>query len=249
MKRKQIKIEIPQYLTIGDYQKLKTFNGEGQYEYVIHLISSLTNQPEHEVRQWDARALVKVAKLLIEKSNPKQEYHPLIEFNGILYGYRSLEKFTLGEYADLERLANNPDKNLDQIAALLYRPVTEHKFDSLSFTIKQSLKMVNNKVENVFDWYTVEDYDSEQRRFDAIMMKDFPVHIILGAMDFFLTIVNLSLTDTLFSTGKMDKKRTEALKSRTMKNLLQNTGAGSGLYTNSVKPIYFRLPVTNPSLN
>ena len=240
-KRREIKIEIPAYLTIGDYKKLKKYEGTDQFHQLIHVISSLTDQPKEEIREWDARTLVKVGRILMEKSNPQQEYHPLIEWNGLLYGYRSITKFTLGEYADLETLAKDPTNNLDQIAALLYRPVKKHRFDSLSYAVKQTIKVINNKIENVFDWYEVEDYNVEQRLIDAHAMKDFPVHLILGAMAFFLTSASQSFNNTLYLSSHLSKEQMEALNSKAMRNLLGSTGGGSPLSINSLKPTFYPL--------
>jgi len=249
MKRKSINIEIPEYLTIADYMKINEYKGDNNFERLVHIISSLTNQPSDEVQRWDGRTLVKVGKLLIDKSNPKQEYHPLIEWNGELYGYRSLEHFTLGEYMDMERLAKDSERNLDQIAALLYRPVDKHEFDSLSFKIKQTIKVVNNSVDQVFNWYRVTDYDSDQRKIDAVKMKNFPVHIILGAMAFFLTTLNQYLHDILSLQGNLTTSQMKALNNKTLKSLLESTGGGSGLYITSQKPTFYQLQETEASLN
>ena len=249
MKRRSIDIAIPEYLTIGDYTKINQYKGDNNFERLVHVISSLTNQPKDEVARWDGRTLVKVGKLLIDKSNPKSEYHPLIEWNGILYGYRSLEHFTLGEYMDMERLAKDPDRNLDQIAALLYRPVKKHQFDSLSFKIKQTIKVVNNAVDQVFNWYKVTDYDSDQLKIDAVKMKDFPVHIILGAMAFFLTTVNQYLNDILFLQGNLTQAQMMALNKKTLRSLSESIGGGSGLFITSQKPTFYQLQETAASLN
>ena len=42
----------------------------------------------------------------------------------------------------------------------------------------------NNKVENVFDWYTVEPYDNDKRKQVEESFRDFPAHIFLGAISF-----------------------------------------------------------------
>jgi hypothetical protein len=244
-KRRQIQIEVPEYLTLGDYLKINEYKGDDNFAKLVHIVSSLTNQPKDEVERWDGRTLMKVGKMISDKANPQHEYHPLIEWNGILYGYRNIEKYTLGEYADMERLSKDPENNMAQIAALMYRPVTKHSFDTLSFQIKQSLKMVNNKVENVFDYYDVEDYDSQVRKINAEVMKDFPVHIVLGAMAFFLTTVNQYLHDSLFLEEHLTKNQKTALDKMTIRNLLESIGGGSGLSIRSVKPTYYQLQETS----
>ena len=245
MKEKNIQVEIPQYLTIGDWMRMSEYKGEDSFEKIIHTVVSLTNQTEDEVRQWSGDTLVEIANILKEKGSPKNEYHPLIEWNGELYGYRSLEAYTLGEYSDLEMFIKDPEKNLHKIAAIMYRPVTSHKFDSLSFMVKQSLRMVNNKVENIFDWFEVEKSDYKNISSTSEKMKDFPVHLILGAMGFFLNTGNLFLNDFLYLTNKVDLKTKRILDTATIKDLLDNIGAGSGLSTNSVRPTYFPLQETS----
>ena len=241
MKTANIQVEVPEYLTIGDYLKIQEYKGDSNFDRLVHTICSITNIERDEVRRWDGESIVKVASIIERKSSAKEEYHPLIEWNGQLYGYANIERFTLGEYTDLENLAKEPEKNLDQIAAILYRPVTKHYFDSLRFMFKQSVKIANNKVENIFDWYDIQPYDYKEMKRQAVHMKDFPVHIILGAMGFFLSIVRQYLNDSLFSMKTLSKTQMELLNNKAIQDLLESIGGGSGLSTNSVKPTFLRL--------
>ena len=41
------------------------------------------------------------------------------------------------------------------------------------------------EVENVFDYYEIEEYDTSKRKTESSKFDDFPIDIALGAMAFF----------------------------------------------------------------
>jgi hypothetical protein len=100
--------------------------------------------------------------------------------------------------------------------------------------------MLNNKVENVFDWYEIEKYDSKKRKQREEEFKAFPAHILTGALSFFLSTGSLYLNSTP-SSEVLTKELKREMNSLTMESLLRNTTGGGGLYTNSVSPIYSQL--------
>lgn len=245
--KKTITFDLPPYLTVGQYQKMNSYKGDSQFKKLITLVSAVTKYDEDEVGTWDLDSLRTIASKFQELSDPDNEFHSLIEWNGQLYGYAHMDKATLGEMADLETLAKDMEVNLHKIGALLYRPVTEHNFDSLSYAVKQKLKMVNNNVENVFDWYTVEKYDNKKRKKREEGFKDFPIHILLGAIGFFLVTVNLYLTTTLSSQQSISKTKQKLTMDTLLSSLSQSIGAGGGLSTTSLSPEYLRLQETRKS--
>lgn len=245
--KKSITYELPPYLTVGQYQKMNSYKGDSNFEKLITLVEAVTKYPTEEVRRWDLNSLITIGKQFQELSDPDNEFHSLIEWNDTLYGYAHMNKATLGEMADLENLTKDLENNLHKIAGILYRPVTDHNFDSLSFTVKQKVKMVNNSVENVFDWYNVEEYDSKLRRKREQSFKDFPVHILLGAVGFFLTTANLCLTTTLYSNKRITKKQQKTMMTNLLTNLSQSIGHGGGLSTTSLSPTYLALQETKLS--
>jgi len=242
--KKQITFDLPPFLTIGQYQKMNAYKGDSNFEKLITLVEAVTKYPKEEIGTWDLNSLTTIAKKFQGLASPDNEFHSLIEWNDTLYGYAHMDKATLGEMVDLENLTKDFEGNLHKIAAILYRPVTEHNFDSVSFTVKQKLKIVNNNVENVFDWYDVEMYDNKKRKKREEGFKDFPVHILLGAVSFFLDTVNLYLTTTLYSGKRISKQEMKSLMKTFMLNLSQNIGHGGGLSTTSLSPTYLTLQET-----
>lgn len=239
--KKKITFDLPPFLTIGQYQKMNSYKGESSLQKLITLVHAVTEYSKEEIMTWDIKSLTTIAEKFKDIASPDNEFHSLVEWNGQLYGYAHMSKSNIGEYVDLENLTKDFDDNLHKIAALLYRPITDHNFESLSFTVKQKLKMVNNKVENVFDYYNVEPYDSNIRKKREREFIDFPIHILLGAISFFLTTGNLSLTTILSSNKSLMTSEKRWMEKTLMANLLENTGHGGGLSTTSLSPTYLRL--------
>ena len=241
MQTKTIQLEIPEYLTIGQYQRLPDYDLEDSaLKRHIQTVSALTNISEEEIGYWDVTSLKKVYDLLQDLGSDKSEFHSLVEFNGVLYGYDNIRHHSLGEYIDLENLCKDTKNNLHKIAAILYRPVTDHRFGTLDYVIKQKIKMVANKdVANVFDFYDIEKCDSKVRRKRENEFKDFPVHITNGALSFFLTNATQYLNSTQYSK-LMGKTMMREINQALLESLLASTGAGGGLFTHSLKPIYYQ---------
>ena len=167
-------------------------------------------------------------------------FFPIIKWKDKLYGYSSIRKASLGEYIDLETYCKDLENNMDKVAAILYRPIVKHRLGKLSTVTKQGIEVINNKTEKVFDRYTVEEYDSNKRREVEDDFKEFPVHLFLGAISFFLSTGSLYLNNTAFSREKItwtEKMKNEII---IMENLLENTGDGSQRFTNSLRPMHFQ---------
>ena len=239
--KKEIKIDIPEYMTLEQYSKMSQYKGDSNIGRLVHTVSSLTGYPTEEVKYWPTDTVKQIADDFAHIASHKNEFHSIIEWNGTLYGYAPIKKSTLAEYIDLENYSKEIEKNLTKVAAILYRPITKHRFGTLSFAIKQKIKMVNNDVENVFDWYEVEEYDSERLMDRIEEFKGFPSHIFLGALSFFLSTVNLYSISTASSANLMTKAEAKMKTTEILKTLSQDIGVGGGLFTHSVKPIYFRL--------
>ena len=246
---KKIKIDIPDYLTLEQYSKMSQYKGDSKFGKLVHTVASLSGYPFNEVRQWPIETLTEIANDFANIADAKNEFHSIIEWNGKLYGYASIKKSTLGEYIDLEEFSKDVENNITKIAAILYRPIKKHRFDSLSFQVKQNVRMLNNDVANVFDYYEVEEYDSDTLLDRAKEFKGFPTHLFLGALSFFLTAVNLYSNATAYSMGAMTERETAKKEKEILRSLSESIGAGGGLFTTSVKPIYWRLQENAPSLN
>lgn len=244
-KKQTIQLDIPEYLTIDQYSRMNLDGELNKVEKMASILSAFTGYELEEVKRWTMKSMSKVFEAYSSLADTKNEFHSLIEWNGQLLGYSHINAMTLGCYIDLEYLSKDVAGNLHKIAALLYRPVTDHRFDSISFTIKQKLKMVNNKVENVFDWYTVEEYDSNKRKKVEESFRSFPAHIILGALAFFLTTANLYLTTTASSDNQIKKLVMKRKRQELLESLSRHIGAGGGLSTTSLNPTYLALQGIN----
>jgi hypothetical protein len=247
MKTKKLTLNLPSYLTTEQYMNMSQYKGDSQIGRMIHVVSSLTGIEPKEVRTWNVNNVIEVANVYSNLADHKEEFHAIIEWNDQLLGYAHMNNSSLGEYQDIEKLAQNMEDNLHKIAAILYRPIQKHRFNTISFTTRQTIKMANNKVENVFDYYTVEKYDADTRRDREEQFKNFPSHILLGAISFFLSTGSLYLNSIAYSEKRIDKKTKERHEKLILKNLSHNIGAGGALFTTSLSPTYYRLQEEAPS--
>lgn len=223
---REVQVKIPEFISIGKYQELNNTESLQMLDRMLYTIKSLTEYTEKEIKTWPVSTIVEVSTELLEVASAKNEFYPIVTIGEQIYGFSPLSKSTFGEYIDLQHLLQEPIKNLHQIAAILYRPVTKHKFKSFSFTRKYGLKTANNKVTDPFKWYTIEKYDSEIREERSEMMKDFPVQLILGAMGFMSTIGTLSLNDTLYSKEAITRTEKKTQEKEILDLLSQNIGGG-----------------------
>lgn len=239
---KEIKVKIPEYISIGQYQQFSKYDSLEPLEKMLKIITTLTNYTEKEIGQWTLPAISQAAQALSDVAISENEFHAIVEYKGEMYGFANLSRNKFSEFIDLQTLLKDPIENLHQIAAVLYRPITKHKFTSFKFTVKHGFNIAVNKITNPFDWYTLDSYDSEVREERSDMMKDFPVQLILGALGFISVTGTLSLNDTLCSMGKMSLKAKTLTQKSLLESLSQSIGGGGGLFTRSAKPIYYRLP-------
>jgi len=240
MATQKLRLEVPEFISIEKYCDINSYKKENNFGKLVHTVSKITGKPMSEVRLWHMDSLTNIVNIFAEIADHKEEFHSIIEWNGELLGYAHMRQATLGEYIDLETLCKDLENNMHKVAAILYRPITKHKFKTLSFAVKQKIKMLNNKVENVFDHYTIETYDSDIRKEREESFKDFPIHIFLGALSFFLSTGSLYLNNIAYSEGKITKMEMMAKEEVVMETLLDSTGGGSGLFTNSLSPIYYK---------
>lgn len=246
--KQTIQVDIPEYLTIEQYSQITSVQGS-PLEKMVSTVSSLTDLTVDQIKDLPIDTIKSISDDLVELSFPKESFHAMVEFNGHLYGYAHMRQCTLGEYIELETLAKDVPNNMHRIAAILYRPVTKNRFKSLSFHIKQGIKSVNNKIENPFDWYEIEKYNNNTRRDREELFKQFPSHVFLGALSFFLATANLYLTNILFSMGKMSRRTMERQNQQMLESLTVSIGDGMPPYTVYLSPVSFQLREIRPSLN
>ena len=239
-KVKSLKLQIPEYISIDKYREINSYKGQNKFGRLVYTVAKLTGEPFDEVRLWDLDSLTKVSNLYAGIADHNNFFYPIVKWKGKLYGYSSIRNATLGEYIDLESYCKDLENNMAKVAAMLYRPIEKHRLGKLSFVTKQGIEVVNNKTDKVFNKYTIEKYDSGKRKEVEDDFQEFPVHLFLGAISFFLSTGSLYLNNTAFSREKItwtEKTKNEII---IMENLLENTGDGSQRFTNSLNPMHFQ---------
>ena len=233
-------ITIPEYLMVKHYKTLNILSSLDETDQMIAVISSVTGEPFDDVMNWSITSIIDVySKInkIVTKNN--QTFHPIIEWKGQLYGFRNMSKMTLGEYVDLDNLTKDVDRNLTDILALLYRPVTRNEINTAKFIYKSTIKALKYEVENVFDYYDVEEYNTDKRKIKAPEFDEFPLDIALGAMAFFLGTKETSLNGILLSSHKAKMEKMKKTMSKTKHRLLVTT-AGFLHSMNLQKPISYQ---------
>ena len=195
-------MKIPDYLSIKDWKYFNSLEHLSDTEKMITLISYLGGKEVSEVTKWTPTSLTSVYATLLESfQDLEPQFYPVFELDGVLYGYTPMTKMTLGEYMDLERLAVKSHENLEQIMAILYRPITKHRFSGIKWAFKSAHKIALGEAENLFKYYEVEEYDSSKRDEQAQQLSSLPASMALGALSFFLVLGSSSLASSQLSSA------------------------------------------------
>ena len=230
----ELKLTIPDYLSIKDYKQVTSLEHLSDLEKMVKVVSILSNLSEDKLKELQSKDLstvfMEVTNRLI---NINPEFYPIIEIEGKLYGYQNISKLTLGEYIDLENLCKKPVENLEDIMAILYRPVLKHSFKSIKWVTKMGYKLGTGEVDDLSKYYELEKYDSSKREDNAKVVENLPVTYALGALSFFLQVGSLFLAGSeLYSQAKTKKEKTAILKNLTT-SLSTSIGDGLQLFTTS----------------
>ena len=246
---KRIILEIPQSMediTLGEYQELQlALEGiEDENEVSLILVSKLCSISIADARRLPADVFKDTVSSLTRTMNKKYLWRRRFFIGKKEYGFiPNIDNISFGEYIDIDGFFKE-ENSLHKIMTILYRPIIKHRFDTIKFTIKQSIKMANNNVANVFEWYDIEKYDNEIMLSRAESFKQFPAHILLGAVGFFLSNASQYLTHTAYLMGGITENEMKIVIESTIQNLIQSIGAGGGLFTTSPKLIYYQFPGT-----
>lgn len=244
----KLKIQIPDYFNVKHYKMLTHLSSLDEREQMIAVITALTGTDEDEIMKWNISSVVAVYnELQAVMSSIKPEFYPIIEWGGKQYGFSSMAKMSLGEYVDLDNLTKDVEGNINQILALLYRPIVKNKVAG-TYMVKSTLKAMKYEVENIFDYYEIEEYDPVTRKTVADSFNEFPAEIALGAMSFFLGLkVTLSSGSQIYSQ-QLDKIKKEMSKMKKKERVLVNTTAGYLHSKNWATPRSYPLPEINQLL-
>jgi len=229
-------METIKYFSIRDFNVWNNVPEDAtQLDRCENFMSYYYGKSMDEIRQIPKDKVIaeytKISEILEQTSSPI--FYPIIEIDGVLHGYVDLSQMTLGEYVDLEKLVKEPNKNLAQIMAIMYRPITEHKFNSLEYKIVNAYKVGAKQMTNIWDYYTLEPYNYSTSVVNTETMHKFPVAFALGALSFFLLQTSLIAPSIMrYSEATTAEKKKKVLKNSskemqlTMKGHSVNIGDG-----------------------
>jgi hypothetical protein len=170
---------------------------------MIKILSIISNKTEDEIRDLPPNNILQIySDIITNLLDVKNQFFPIFELNGVRYGFKSIAKMSLGEYVDLEMLAKKPMENIEDIMAILYRPIVKEKFNSFKWAFEHGINVAKGQVEDIFKYYEIEKYDVEKRYDNAEVLKHIPAGFALGALGFFLQVATLSLKSTQESSKK-----------------------------------------------
>lgn len=234
MSKKLINISIPEVITVGQYQNFGTLDHLTNTQRIIRIVSAITGYSEEEVGRWNVSNLFQIYKdLQLRISELEPVFLPIFEWEGTTWGFQPIHKMSGGEYIDLESRLKDGVGKLNEVLAILYRPIQSHKFDGLEWKVKSNYKYALGKAENLFKYYTLEDYDVEKRTWREEQFKELPIGLALGAYNFFLFVGVKYSNDLETSFQKLYNKMTKEEKKKL--NQLLATTDGSILSTTSQK--------------
>lgn len=223
----RIELNIADYLSIKDFKKAISLEHLSDVDKMVETLVLLTDKPREEIIKWKPAQLTQVYEKVSESLvDVEPQFFPIMEVDGVKYGYCPISQLSLGAYVDLENLTPDSQENLSQIMAILYRPITKHKFNSLKWSVKMGYKKLDGLAEELFQMYEVEEYDSSTRNDRAEIFDKLPVSFALGAYTFFLTLANNSLIGTAGYSTLKDKKKAEKMMKKQIQTLLPNIGHG-----------------------
>lgn len=200
-------------ITLRKYLELQNFVGEETMDNKFAIVSVVTDCPVEELRKLsfnDWTLVYNETLFHISFSTSTENIRPLITFEGVEYSLPDVNDLTIGEYIDLDLIiqAEKTDRRLNEIAAILYRPVISKKRNLIQ----------------------IEPYDAKECKARAEAFLDLPISAIKSANAFFLhsakslqknLLDSLNLKETLNNLPAEDREH--------LQNLLQRELGGSSL--------------------
>ena len=215
----EISVKIPEYLQIKHYQSLDKVYSLDEKLQTLHTIGAVLDIDVDLVKKWSIGDIKNIWDEIVNVlDEAKPEFYPILEFEGIQYGFTPMSKMSLAEYIDIDNLVKDRVNNLPQLLSILYRPIKSHKIKDMKFKWKSAVKLIftKDKVEHLMDYYEVEEYDSDKRKEQAKAFESFPASVGLGALSFFLGLGNLSLAGSLTSSLPENSRQKEKMEREMM---------------------------------
>ena len=190
-------------VTLEKWLKLIDFHEGSKSKEAEETIAALSNIPKDLIKQLELKDVAIIMGKIAElQSKQDSSLKRIVEIDGKEYGFHpDLDSITLGEYADIETfIKNDIEKNLPELCAVLYRPITKKKNDV----------------------YTIEAYDGNIQ-IRAEEMKKMSAEQVQSALVFFYRLgKELLMTLPSFLT-----ERLKEMKMQLQANPSQKNGDGS----------------------
>ena len=176
----KIKVNIPDSLadvTLAQYQKWLTITGDDDFRS-LKLIEIMCKVPLADVSKLRYTHVNEISEALAHLFTERTPHKLKMALNGVDFGFiPNLDDMSLGEYTDLEE--NLPDwQNMHKAMAVLFRPV------------KARYKHL----------YNIEAYEGTKQYAD--LMKEAPMDVVLGAVNFIYRLGTELCKDTLTSMAE-----------------------------------------------
>ena len=204
---KEIQISIPSDISVGNYIKFGVMDHLSVTERIIRIVSVIADKTEDEVTTWSLSDITKIYSDLNKRiEDIKPLFLPVFEYEGTTWGFQPIHKMSGGEFIDLENALQGGVGSLAEVLSILYRPVVNNKLKQSKWKIKNNLKYVVGKSENLFKYYDIEEYDTSECNRRVTMFAELPIQVGLGAYSFFLSIGEIYLENTKTSLMQLAKK-------------------------------------------
>ena len=153
-------------VTLDKWLKLNKIDKNSAGKEALETLKQLTDIPENLIKELSIADVSVIMEHFTKlQSEVDNDVKNIVEIDGKEYGFHpKLDDITLGEYADIETMiVNGLEKNLPDLMAVLYRPITEKKngkytieaYDGeIAMRSEEMKKMSGQQVQNalVFFW-------------------------------------------------------------------------------------------------
>ena len=179
-------------VSIKQYQELMVVAENedlSDIEIMVRSIAALTGAEVEHLTKAPIKHLRDVYSTLSELTSkmPNNELRRVIEIEGVEYGFiPDMNDLTFGEFIDLDTWLQDGYKNIVDILAILYRPISKRKGER----------------------YIIEEYDtSTTTDRGSIFSKSMSIDSVYGAIVFFCDTGSKLIETTLYSLEMQKKKR------------------------------------------
>jgi len=194
-------IKVPDYLTLKHYKYMSINPDISGIEDKIMLVAFVCGVEEDDIRNLTPAQFGELFNQIMDMVDGlEKDFKPVINWNGVDYGYQPLHKMVFGEQVDLDNFLKEPDWNIYDVMSILYRPIKTNHIGSFKYNVKAAYKIATNEQISDFDYYEVEPYTVVKRKQQAEIMSEFPAEIAIGGLSFFTLVRSHFLNPTQTSS-------------------------------------------------